>query len=79
MKTRERIGPLKTNTGELVENGENMGQMLNDYFQFSCSLWNVIPIFKNGDKPATSNYRPISLTSVGVNYSQEHSGPSRKA
>ncbi len=32
-KTWDRIiGPLKTNTGELVENGEDMSQMMNDDF-----------------------------------------------
>ncbi len=31
-KTRDRIGPLKTNTGELVETGEDMSQMMNEYF-----------------------------------------------
>ncbi len=31
-KTRDRIGPLKTSTGELVENGEKMSQMMNEYF-----------------------------------------------
>ncbi len=31
-KTRDKIGPLKTNTGELVENGEDMSQMMNEYF-----------------------------------------------
>ncbi len=31
-KTRDKIGPLKTNTGELVENGEDMCQMMNEYF-----------------------------------------------
>ncbi len=31
-KTRDRIGLLKTNTGELGENGEDMSQMMNEYF-----------------------------------------------
>ncbi len=31
-KTTDRIRPLKTNTGELVENGEEISQMMNDYF-----------------------------------------------
>ncbi len=31
-KTRDRFVPLITNTGELVEIGEDMSQMMNDYF-----------------------------------------------
>ncbi len=32
MKTRERIGPLKTEAGEIIESGEEMSNLLNDYF-----------------------------------------------
>ncbi len=31
-KTRERIGPLKTEAGEIIESGEEMSNFLNDYF-----------------------------------------------
>ncbi len=31
-KTRERIGPLKTKAGEIIESGEKMSNLLNDYF-----------------------------------------------
>ncbi len=31
-KTRNRIRLLKTNTGELVETGEDMSQLMNEYF-----------------------------------------------
>ncbi len=31
-KTREKTGPLITNTGELVENYENMSTLLDNYF-----------------------------------------------
>ncbi len=31
-KTRHRIGPLKTEAGEIIENGEEMNNLLNDYF-----------------------------------------------
>ncbi len=31
-KTRERIGPLKTESGEIIESGEEMSNLLNDYF-----------------------------------------------
>ncbi len=31
-KTRERIRPLKTGAGEIIESGEEMGNLLNDYF-----------------------------------------------
>ncbi len=33
-KTRERIGPLKTEAGEIIESGEDMNKLLNDYFFF---------------------------------------------
>lgn len=39
-KDRERIGPLTINTGEFVENYENMSKMLNDYF---------LPVFTQED------------------------------
>jgi len=32
-KTRERIGPLKTEAGEIIESGEEMSKLLNDYFR----------------------------------------------
>ncbi len=31
-KTRERIGPLKTDAGEIIESGKEMSNLLNDYF-----------------------------------------------
>ncbi len=31
-KTRERVGPLKTEAGEIIESGEDMSNLLNDYF-----------------------------------------------
>ncbi len=31
-KARERIGPLKTEAGEITENGEEMSNLFNDYF-----------------------------------------------
>ncbi len=31
-KTRERIGPLKTEAGGIIESGEEMSNLLNDYF-----------------------------------------------
>ncbi len=31
-KTRDRIGPLKTEVGEIIEGGEEMSNLLNDYF-----------------------------------------------
>ncbi len=31
-KNRDRIGPLKTEAGEIIESGEEMNNLLNDYF-----------------------------------------------
>ncbi len=31
-KTKERIGPLKTEAGEIIESGKEMSNLLNDYF-----------------------------------------------
>ncbi len=31
-KTREGIGPLKTEAGDIIESGEEMSNLLNDYF-----------------------------------------------
>ncbi len=31
-KTRDRIGPLKTEAGEIIESGEKMSNLLNYYF-----------------------------------------------
>ncbi len=31
-KTRDRIGPLKTEAGEIIDSGKEMSNLLNDYF-----------------------------------------------
>ncbi len=31
-KIKERIGPLRTEAGEIIESGEEMSNLLNDYF-----------------------------------------------
>ncbi len=43
-KTRDRIGPLKTNTRELVETGEDMSQMMNEYFLSVFTQENITTI-----------------------------------
>ena len=47
-KTRERIGPLKTDTGDLVENGEDMSKALNDYFLSVFTQENMTTIPEKG-------------------------------
>ncbi len=44
-KTRERIGPLKTEAGEIIESGEEMSTLLNDYFLsvFTTENQDIIP------------------------------------
>ncbi len=45
-KTRERIGPLKTEAREIIESGEDMSKLLNDYFLsvFSRENQDTIPV-----------------------------------
>ena len=45
-KTRERIGPLKTEAGEIIESGEDMCKLLNDYFLsvFTRENQDTIPV-----------------------------------
>ncbi len=45
-KTRERIGPLKTEAGKIIESGEDMNNLLNDYFLsiFTTENQGTIPV-----------------------------------
>ena len=45
-KTRGRIGPLKTEPGEIIESGEDMSKLLNDYFLlvFTRENQDTIPV-----------------------------------
>ncbi len=45
-KTRERIGPLKTEAGEIIESGEEMSKLLNDYLLsvFTRENQDTIPV-----------------------------------
>ncbi len=49
-KTRETIGPLKTEAGEIMENGEEMSNLLNDYFLsvFTRENQDTIPTGEEG-------------------------------
>ncbi len=45
-KTRERIGPLKTEAGEIIVIGEKMSNFLNEYFSsvFTRENQDTIPV-----------------------------------
>ncbi len=47
-KTRERIGSLKTEAGGIIESGEEMSNLLNDYFlsAFTRENQDIIPTGK---------------------------------
>ncbi len=45
-KTRDRIGPLETEAGEIIESGEDMSKLSNDYFLsvFTKENQDTIPV-----------------------------------
>ncbi len=48
-KTRERIGPLKTEAGDTIESGEKMSNLLNDYF-LSVFTREIMTQYQQGKK-----------------------------
>ncbi len=43
-KIKDRIGPLKTDSGELIESGEDISRTLNDYFLSVFTQENLAPV-----------------------------------
>ncbi len=63
-KTRERIGPLKTEAGQVIESGEDMSKLLNDYFLsvFTREKQDTIPegeVFQGEDN---EKLRDVTIT-----------------